>query len=84
MTRPESVLVGVDGSPTSMYTLDWAAAFAQRLGWSLHIVYCYSPPQWLGESGGGVDPNAAEPSVEANARQILAQAKERVAELGIP
>jgi nucleotide-binding universal stress UspA family protein len=28
----------VDGSPNSIRTVEWAAAFARKLGWSLHLV----------------------------------------------
>ena len=84
MKRPESVLVGVDGSPTSMQTLDWAAAFAARLGWPLHIVCCYSPPHWVGEVPDTQNAVAGNASVQKSARDILHRAKDRVAQFNVP
>ena len=86
MAQPEVVLVGVDGSPTSMQTLDWAAAFAKRLGWALHIMCCYSipiPTQNAGSMDGALSAYD-DAAVRETVRNIVLKAKHRAADYGIP
>jgi nucleotide-binding universal stress UspA family protein len=40
------VLVGVDGSPASLNAADWAAAYAARHGFGVHLVCTYSVPSF--------------------------------------
>ena len=44
------VLVGVDGSDTSLRAVDWAAQHAQRRATALQIRSCYTVP-FYGEPG---------------------------------
>ena len=81
--RPNTVLVGLNGSPNSLQTLDWAAAFAKALGWSLHIVCSYALPQFpIGHIEGGYH-HIDDGAVQEKAKAVLRRAKERVAPLGI-
>jgi len=89
MTRPEIVLVGVDGSPTSMQTLDWAAAFAQRLGWPLNLVCCHAMPHTANvtSASSGFDSGFSQlddAAVHESTRNVLLRAKNRAKEYGIP
>jgi len=81
--HPNAVLVGLNGSPNSLHTLDWAAAFAKALGWRLHIVCSYSLPQFpIGHIEGGYH-HFDDAAVQEKARAVLRRARERVAPLGV-
>jgi len=81
--RPHTVLVGLNGSPNSLQTLDWAAAFAKALGWSLHIVCSYSLPQFpIGHIESGYH-QIDDGAVQEHAKSVLRRARDRVAPLGI-
>ncbi len=84
MTRPEIVLVGVDGSATSLHALDWAAAYAQRVGWALHMVCSYSLPSFTAASLDGGYAALDDTAIQQGAKAVLLEAQERVAGLGIP
>lgn len=84
MTRPEVVLVGVDGSSASLHALDWAAAYAQRVRWGLHIVCSYSLPSFTAASLDGGYAALDDTAIAEGAKAVLAEAEARVAGLGIP
>jgi nucleotide-binding universal stress UspA family protein len=84
MTRPEVILVGVDGSAASLHALDWAAAYAERVGWGLHIVCSYSLPSFTAASLDGGYAALDDTAISEGARAVLAEAKERVAGLNVP
>jgi nucleotide-binding universal stress UspA family protein len=73
----------VDGSATSTNTLDWAAAFALKLGWQLHIVCSYSEPSMPHIDTHHHHRSFDDTHAEQTARNVLAKAKERVAPLGV-
>jgi len=84
MTRPNTVLVGVDGSPSSMHALDWAAAFAQQRGWALHLVCSYSMPSFTAASLDGGYAAFDDFAVQDGAKTILVDAMNRVRSTGVP
>ncbi|CAM3602422.1 universal stress protein [Isoptericola cucumis] len=84
MTRPEVVLVGVDGSAASLHALDWAAGYARRTGWALHIVCSYSLPSFTAASLDGGYAALDDTAIQEGARAVLAEAQERVADCGVP
>ncbi|PZR54174.1 universal stress protein [Xylanimonas oleitrophica] len=84
MTRPEIVLVGVDGSAPSLHALDWAAAYAERVGWGLHMVCSYSLPSFTAASLDGGYAALDDTAIQEGARAVLEEAQARVAGLGVP
>ncbi|WP_425956042.1 universal stress protein [Xylanimonas sp. McL0601] len=84
MTRPEIVLVGVDGSAPSLHALDWAAAYAKRVGWSLHMVCSYSLPSFTAASLDGGYAALDDTAIQEGAKAVLVEAQERVAASGVP
>jgi len=43
-TRTHRIVVGIDGSPTSGSTLEWAARQAELTGWSLDVLSIWDCP----------------------------------------
>ncbi|GAB3088293.1 universal stress protein [Isoptericola nanjingensis] len=84
MTRPEVVLVGVDGSAASLHALDWAAAYARRVGWGLHVVCSYSLPSFTAASLDGGYAALDDTAIQEGAKAVLAEAEERVAASEVP
>lgn len=84
MTRPEVVLVGVDGSAASLHALDWAASYARRVGWSLHMVCSYSLPSFTAASLDGGYAALDDTAIQEGAKAVLAEAQARVAGSGVP
>ncbi|MDO8143966.1 MULTISPECIES: universal stress protein [unclassified Isoptericola] len=84
MTRPEVVLVGVDGSDASMHALDWAAAYAARVGWSLHVVCSYSLPSFTAASLDGGYAALDDTAIAEGAKAVLSEATARVEGIGVP
>lgn len=84
MTRPEIVLVGVDGSAPSLHALDWATAYAKRVGWSLHMVCSYSLPSFTAASLDGGYAALDDTAIQEGAKAVLAEAQARVADTGVP
>ncbi|AEG45282.1 universal stress protein [Isoptericola variabilis] len=83
MTRPEVVLVGVDGSAASLHALDWATAYARRVGWSLHMVCSYSLPSFTAASLDGGYAALDDTAIQEGAKAVLAEAQARVADSGV-
>ncbi|HMO12352.1 MAG TPA: universal stress protein [Actinotalea sp.] len=84
MSDNDVVLVGVDGSPASLNAADWAAAYVQRHGGSLHLVCTYSVPTFAaaGLDGGYA---AVDDSVLVDGAQaVLGEARARVEANGVP
>lgn len=84
MTRPEIVLVGVDGSAPSLHALDWAAAYAKRVGWALHMVCSYSLPSFTAASLDGGYAALDDTAIQEGAKAVLVEAQARVAPLSLP
>ncbi|WP_353708499.1 universal stress protein [Cellulosimicrobium sp. ES-005] len=83
MTRTESVLVGVDGSAPSLHALDWAAAYALRVGWPLHIVCTYSLPSFTAASLDGGYAALDDSAIQEGARAVLEEARARSEAAGV-
>ncbi|WP_166850504.1 universal stress protein [Isoptericola sp. BMS4] len=83
MTRPEVVLVGVDGSAASLHALDWAAGYARRTGWGLHVVCSYSLPSFTAASLDGGYAALDDTAIQEGAKAVLAEAQERVERTGV-
>lgn len=83
MTRPEVVLVGVDGSAASLHALDWAAGYARRTGWGLHVVCSYSLPSFTAASLDGGYAALDDTAIQEGAKAVLAEAQERVERAGV-
>ena len=83
MTRSEVVLVGVDGSAASLHALDWATAYAHRVGWGLHIVCSYSLPSFTAASLDGGYAALDDTTIQEGAKSVLAEAEARVADAGV-
>ncbi|MBD8079037.1 universal stress protein [Cellulosimicrobium arenosum] len=84
MTRTDSVLVGVDGSAPSLHAVDWAAAYALRLGRSLHVVCTYSLPSFTASSLDGGYAALDDTAIQEGARAVLEEAQARAQATGVP
>jgi nucleotide-binding universal stress UspA family protein len=83
MTRTETVLVGVDGSAPSLHALDWAAAYARRVGWPLHVVCTYSLPSFTAASLDGGYAALDDSAIQEGARAVLEEARARAEASGV-
>jgi nucleotide-binding universal stress UspA family protein len=83
MTRPEVVLVGIDGSAPSLHALDWAAAYARHVGWALHLVCSYTLPSFTAASLDGGYVALDDGTIRDGAKAVLAEAAKRVEPLGL-
>lgn len=83
MTRPQVVLVGVDGSEASLQALDWAAGYARRVGWPLHIVCSYALPSFTAASLDGGYAALDDTAIQEGAKAVLVEAEARVRDLGV-
>lgn len=81
---PRSIMVGVDGSRTSMRAASYAAGLARRQGSRLVVVYVASVATWASmapmAAGGG---SAIQETLAAIADEIRGGIRERVDELGV-
>lgn len=78
MTREQVVLVGVDGSPTSLNALDWAAAYARSHGLGLQLVCAYSVPSFTAAALDGGYAAIDDSAIQEGARAVLEEAVARV------
>ncbi|WP_069386681.1 universal stress protein [Cellulosimicrobium cellulans] len=83
MTRTDTVLVGVDGSAPSLHALDWAAAYARRVGWPLHVVCTYSLPSFTAASLDGGYAALDDSAIQEGARAVLEEARARAEASGV-
>jgi nucleotide-binding universal stress UspA family protein len=67
MTASGPIVVGIDGSPSSMAALAWAFDEACRRGATLHVVHAWALPAFDGMLGYPLDVGA----IESAARQVL-------------
>lgn len=84
MTREQVVMVGVDGSAASLHALEWAAAFAERIGWRLHIVCAYALPTFAAASMDGGYATLDDASIRDGAQAVLDEAEARLSGRGLP
>ncbi|QTE28974.1 universal stress protein [Pengzhenrongella sicca] len=83
MARDDVVLVGVDGSAASLHALDWAAAEAITLGYSLQLVCSYALPSFTAASLDGGYAALDDTAIQEGARAVLAEARARADVLGV-
>ena len=83
MTR-DVVLVGVDGSPTSLHALDWAIGQARTHGRSIQLVCSYSLPSFTAASLDGGYAALDDTAIREGAEAVLAEAAARVRDQGVP
>lgn len=83
MTHQNVVLVGVDGSPASLKAADWAAAYAQVHGCSLHLVCAYTVPSFSAAALDGGYAALDDTAIAEGARAVLDEAVARVAVTGV-
>ncbi|MCL3861544.1 universal stress protein [Actinotalea sp. K2] len=79
MTNDDVVLVGIDGSQTSLNALDWAAAYARAHGFRLHLVCSYSLPSFTATALDGGYAALDDSAIADGARAVLDEAVARVA-----
>ena len=78
-----TIVVGVDGSDTSLDALRWARDEAARRGASLHLVHAWSYP-YVGDVAGMAAYVPDDANMEANARAVLDDAVALATEGGDP
>jgi len=71
MTHP--IVVGVDGSPSALQAVRWAAEEAVRRGLPLRLVTVYSTP--IGLPGGIVEPAVVEQALQEQGKRWLHEAQ---------
>jgi nucleotide-binding universal stress UspA family protein len=72
----ETVIVGVDGSPSSTAALAWAARYADAIGATLHAVLAWHYPSVAGGPPVGHTPEPVRSQVEQSRYEILDKAIE--------
>ncbi len=76
MSEPRPIVVGIDGSPSSLAALDYAAALAARRNAPLHLVHGYQLPMY---SYGIIGlPLPSEPTEEDVRQQVQEQLRDLV------
>ena len=83
MTHDDVVLVGVDGSATSLHALDWAAAEARAHGYALRLVCSYALPAFTAASLDGGYAALDDTAIQAGAKAVLSEAQARAQTLGV-
>ncbi|ROS78740.1 universal stress protein [Cellulomonas sp. PhB143] len=83
MTRSTTILVGVDGSASSLHALDWATAHAKHIGWTLHLVCAYSLPSFTAASLDGGYAALDDSVIQDGARAVLEEALARAEARGV-
>jgi nucleotide-binding universal stress UspA family protein len=78
-TSGPPVVVGVDGSPSALHAVRWAAAEAVRRGLPIKLVHGYQSP--VGLHGGAVASGVVRNALRAEGRRILRHAQEAVADV---
>ncbi|MFL6126746.1 universal stress protein [Actinophytocola sp.] len=73
------IVVGVDGSPSSLQAVRWAAEEAVRHGHPLKLVHVHQTPAGL--PGGMLDPAVVGTALRAQGESRLREARETVAEV---
>jgi nucleotide-binding universal stress UspA family protein len=68
MSVPRAIVVGVDGSPSSLAALDYAAALAERRGAPLQLVHGYQHPMYSYDIIGL--PLPSEPNEDSGREQV--------------
>lgn len=83
MTHSDAILVGVDGSASSLHALDWAIAQAARSGQPLTAVCTYSLPSFAAASLDGGYAALDDSAIQEGAQAVLQDAKARASRSGV-
>lgn len=83
MSHSDAILVGVDGSVSSLHALDWAIAHASRSGQPITAVCSYSLPSFAAASLDGGYAALDDNAIQDGARSVLEDARERAARSGV-
>ncbi|SDC86427.1 Nucleotide-binding universal stress protein, UspA family [Sanguibacter gelidistatuariae] len=83
MSHADAILVGVDGSASSLHALDWATAQAARSGQPVTVVCTYSLPSFAAASLDGGYAALDDSAIQEGARAVLDDAKERASRAGV-
>lgn len=83
MSHTEAILVGVDGSASSLHALDWATAQSARSGHPLTVVCSYSLPSFAAASLDGGYAALDDSAIQEGANAVLDDARERALRAGI-
>jgi nucleotide-binding universal stress UspA family protein len=80
---PQTILVGVDGSPTALRAGAYAAGLARRQRSRLVVVYIVAPPAWSSVTPGQLAAAQVE-TIEAMVAELRRPIQELAAEARIP
>lgn len=72
--RTERVVVGVDGSPSALEALKWAAHYASATGGTVRAVLAWHYPTAAGNPPVGVTPAVVETEVEQSREDVIDEA----------
>mgnify|MGYP000867268225 CR=1 FL=1 len=78
---PGTVVVGLDGSPSSEQALDWAIGYAGREGLPLTLAHGLDPAGSVWMEPEGADHRAVLGALHDDAMALLARSRDRVAEV---
>ncbi|MPV38737.1 universal stress protein [Georgenia subflava] len=83
MAHEKVVVVGVDGSESSMAAVDWAIAEARRSGWRLHVVCAYALPSFTAASLDGGYAAMDDTAIQQGAQAVVDEAVARTTGSGL-
>lgn len=83
MSHSDAILVGVDGSASSLHALDWACAQAARSGSPITAVCSYSLPSFAAGSLDGGYASLDDSAIRDGAKAVLEDARTRAQHAGV-
>ena len=84
MVHGDDVLVGIDGSESSLNAAQWAASYARIHGLGLHLVCAYAVPSFTTAALDGGYAALDDTAIAEGAKGVLDEAKALVARYGGP
>lgn len=80
---PPKILLPTDGSPHAEKTIHYAVGLAKATGATIVAMYAFNPPRSLRSQRGAAMVEEFRTSLEAEARDIIAEVAERLAREGL-